>query len=220
MRGTKRRQNPAGRASGARRSGLRRLLDGVMVIALLVVALVVFGRLGAMQRLAEPGGAHAIDGDSLRLDGDEIRLVGLDAPEFTQTCKADGKPYGCGRDARNALARLLAGGGVRCSGVERDIYGRLLAVCHSGETEINAWLVRRGLAFAEGAYLAEEAMARSERLGIWRGEAERPRDYRAEHRNDRALPPQPSALSTPLDRAVDWVVAWMARLGIWPWAGG
>lgn len=62
-------------------------------------------------------------------------------------------------------------------------YGRTVAVCRTEAGEINAAMVRRGWAvvyrrYAKGAYEAEEAAARAERLGIWSGRFTMPEDYR------------------------------------------
>jgi endonuclease YncB( thermonuclease family) len=125
---------------------------------------------------------NAIDGDSLRADGEEIRLLGIDAPELRQTCRDQrGKNWSCGRDARDQLRRILARGKVRCASAEKDRYGRSLARCSaSGVLDIGDALVRDGFAldFMQGGYGAAEGEARRARRGIWRGEFERPANYR------------------------------------------
>ena len=37
------------------------------------------------------GKARAVDGDSLELGGYRVRLIGIDAPEFGQTCQMAGR---------------------------------------------------------------------------------------------------------------------------------
>jgi endonuclease YncB( thermonuclease family) len=127
------------------------------------------------------GVAEAIDGDSLRLAGEEIRLEGIDAPELQQTCRLGDRADPCGRTARAALRRLLAGGLVTCVSKERDRYGRLLARCRVRGVDVNAALVREGQAVAFGAYEREEADAKARYAGIWSSEFERPRDWRDRH---------------------------------------
>jgi endonuclease YncB( thermonuclease family) len=128
----------------------------------------------------------AIDGDSLRADGKEIRLLGIDAPELRQTCRDHhGRNWACGRDARDQLRRMLARGKVRCASTEKDLYGRSLARCSaSGILDIGDALVREGfaLSFMEGGYRSAEGEARSAKRGIWRGEFERPANYRERNR--------------------------------------
>ena len=129
------------------------------------------------------GRASAIDGDSLRLAGEEIRLHGIDAPEAAQRCRdAEGRAYACGREASGALARLVAAGRTTCKGSGRDRYGRLLAVCESGGSELNEAMVESGWALAfrryADAYVPAEARARAARRGLWAGRFIEPWDWR------------------------------------------
>ena len=148
------------------------------------------------------GAAQVVDGDSLRIEGRMIRLKGIDAPEIEQMCRRGGEDYRCGRDTQQALRRLVRSGVVTCDGNEHDRFGRLLAICRIGDIEINAWLVREGLAVSFGDYLIEEAQARAASRGLWSGEFEMPRDYRARHpREDAGARPQsppPAPVDTPL----------------------
>lgn len=71
---------------------------------------------------------------------------------------------------------------VRCKGDERDRYGRLIAVCYVGDTNLNAWMVRNGWALAyrrySTEYVPEEQQAKAEKAGIWRGRFVPPWDWR------------------------------------------
>jgi endonuclease YncB( thermonuclease family) len=125
------------------------------------------------------GAAEVIDGDSLRIAGVEMRLKGIDAPEYMQTCTVSGRESACGREARNALRKLVQRGLVTCIGDERDRYHRLLVICRVRGAEINAVMVREGHAVAFGQYEAEEAQAKAAFAGLWAGEFERPRAWRA-----------------------------------------
>ena len=64
-----------------------------------------------------------------------------------------------------------------------DKYGRTLATCHVGPLDINAEMVRRGLAWAfvkySQTYVAIEAEARAKRVGIFQTETMTAWDYRA-----------------------------------------
>ena len=78
------------------------------------------------------GDAQAMDGDSLRLAGQQLRLQGIDAPELHQDCSRQGSAgqrVPCGRQARDATARLLAGRTAHCRLLGQDRYGRELARC-------------------------------------------------------------------------------------------
>lgn len=128
------------------------------------------------------GKARASDGDSLRLGDARIRLLGLDAPELAQDCDgADGRPWPCGRVARDRLAALLSAGAVQCRPEDTDQYGRLLAICTVGGSDLGAVMVTEGLAISFGRYWTEEATARQRRAGIWAGGFDTPRDWRDDH---------------------------------------
>ena len=131
------------------------------------------------------GRAEAVDGDTLAVGGVRVRLEGIDAPEIMQTCTdASGKAWECGAEATRILARLVANVVVSCEERGLDKYKRLLGVCRAGGIEVNAELVRRGLAWAftrySQTYVSLEAEARRARLGIWAGAAQPAWDYRAE----------------------------------------
>ena len=53
------------------------------------------------------GTVEVIDGDSLVLAGRQIRLVGIDAPEYDQTCDRAGQSWACGAEAKAQLAELV-----------------------------------------------------------------------------------------------------------------
>ena len=128
------------------------------------------------------GLGRASDGDSLRLGPDRIRLLGIDAPELTQDCAyADGQLWPCGRAARDRMVQLLAAGPADCRPENVDQYDRLLATCLVVGHDLGATMVAEGLAVASGRYWGEEAAARRDRMGIWAGDFEAPRDWRDDH---------------------------------------
>lgn len=130
------------------------------------------------------GRASVIDGDTLEIDGRRVRLEGIDAPETGQTCKtASGRSWPCGQDAAQHLADYVTGATIECRSLGRDKYGRTLANCARGPIDINAAMVRDGMAWAfvkySEAFVAEEATARSKTIGVWQGDAIAPWDYRS-----------------------------------------
>jgi endonuclease YncB( thermonuclease family) len=150
------------------------------ILLLAIAGAVLQYRLGSGRSLA--GAAEAIDGDSLRLLGEELRLEGIDAPEYRQSCRdRTGGEVACGRQARRALAAMLALGNVSCTVSRADRYGRGLARCRQGDAEINAAMVRQGNAVSYGAYQAEEAEAKAAGRGIWALSFERPEAWRKSH---------------------------------------
>jgi len=84
--------------------------------------------------------------------------------------------------ATRALEAFVAGREIRCSGTERDKYGRLIAVCRVGGREINRWMVEAGWALAytrySGDYAAPERSASQARRGLWAGSFEATWEFR------------------------------------------
>ena len=158
-------------------SGGRRAWSIAAAAAVMAVA---FAAATAAQTVT--GRASVTDGDTLEIRDVDIRLHGIDAPESAQSCLDDGQRWPCGRRSANALHAKIDRGTVRCEGRDRDRYGRLIAVCYVGGTDINAWLVRNGWALAyrrySRDYVPEERQAQAEGAGIWRGKFVPPWDWR------------------------------------------
>lgn len=129
------------------------------------------------------GTARVSDGDTISINGTRIRLNGIDAPETDQVCiNKAGKNYTCGIAARDALARLVQGRSVTCTGNDIDRYGRRIMTCFVGETDINAAMVGGGWALAfrrySDIYVGEEQLARAQQAGLWSGAFIAPWDWR------------------------------------------
>ncbi|TKT79161.1 thermonuclease family protein [Aquamicrobium sp. LC103] len=169
------------RRSSRPRSRLRKVLDIALTVVLLGAVALVAARFqdDATQTLG--GNAIVNDGDTITLGEQKIRLRGIDAPEFTQQCTRNGAAYDCGREARNALRRMVAGGRVSCEGWENDKYDRLLAVCHAGGVNLNKTMVERGWAVSYGDFYSEEDVARRAGEGMWAGSFDRPQYWRRVH---------------------------------------
>lgn len=149
--------------------------------------------------------ARVIDGDTLDLGEGRVRLVGIDAPEIDQTCHDGIAFYGCGREARERLRQLISGREVTCATRRKDRYGRFLATCHAGGVDIAARMVEGGWAVASGDYDLAELRARTARRGIWAGDFERPREWRA----TRGLTSEDGGLFDPVvDRLRLWLDGW------------
>jgi endonuclease YncB( thermonuclease family) len=121
---------------------------------------------------AVSGTARVLDGDTIDIGGIRVRLEGIDAPELGQTCSArDGISWSCGAAAANHLERLVGTRTVLCASTGHDKYGRTLGICRAGGLEINAEMVRTGLAWAfvkySTIYVSAEAEARKTGAGIW-----------------------------------------------------
>lgn len=128
------------------------------------------------------GTFKVIDGDTVRHEGQKLRLIGIDAPEYSQKCKGNKGVWPCGRMATRKLRSIVGrSANLICKGKEIDKYGRPLVTCFEGARDINAIMVRDGLAVAYGAYYGEEREARKNKKGIWQGQFMRPQDWRRVH---------------------------------------
>lgn len=131
-----------------------------------------------------------IDGDTLAIGAVRVRLEGIDAPELEQTCGRGSAArwllgsWKCGKASADYLTRQVAGRTVRCESRGTDAYGRMLAVCSVDGLELNADLVRQGLAWAfvkySQRYVEIEAEARAAKRGVWQAEAKPAWVWRAE----------------------------------------
>lgn len=166
----------------------------VALIFVFAIALIFLGRHpGHRWRSAAPsdpfpsavrGFGRPIDGDSLWVGGQEVRLKGIDAPEWKQVCERNGAEWACGEAARDELVRTIATDTATCTISQRDVYGRMLGQCSAGGRDLNAGMVASGMAVAFGGYESLQAEARAARRGLWAGNFEVPRDWRAEHASE------------------------------------
>jgi endonuclease YncB( thermonuclease family) len=145
------------------------------------------GKVPAGARPEIAGGTRVIDGASIVIADEQVRLIGIDAPERGQTCRAAGREAPCAQDATATLVKMIRSMRVRCEVYGRDRYQRALAVCYAGGLELNRAMVRAGHALAwypeEGAvpgpsYDAEQVEAKNAHAGIWRGEFVAPSEWR------------------------------------------
>lgn len=135
------------------------------------------------------GQASVIDGDTIEIHGSRIRLWGIDAPESSQLCRNDDSNlYQCGRSAATAIAGLLWAikRPVSCTPVDRDRYGRTVAMCSLGTPgpDLGQWLVANGHAldwpkYSKGKYEDAQRGAEKANRGIWAGSFVEPWKYRA-----------------------------------------
>lgn len=128
-----------------------------------------------------------IDGDSLR---PKIRLYGIDAPEARQQClDGVGRCYACGKQATAFLASLTHGKAIRCERRDTDRYGRTVAQCFDGETDLGEAMIRTGWAVPYARYLKgtpdtlrtyerAHADAQADGRGLHQGQYAAPREWR------------------------------------------
>jgi len=96
---------------------------------------------------------------------------------------AGGGTWPCGIEATRALRYTIAGHDVSCHPVTLDRYGRTVARCFVGTNDIQAHMVRQGLAWAfvkySTDYVPEETEARAALRGIWQADTQTAWDFRA-----------------------------------------
>lgn len=136
------------------------------------------------------------DAGTLQLGNVTFRLDGIDTPTVDQLCIDEhADVWTCGIEAREQLTRLIGGKQVRCDdlGADPTYKKRRLGVCKvEGETtSLSQLLVRKGFALnleasASGRFQTDEARAREDRQGLWKGCFVAPREFRV-GRKDGAL---------------------------------
>ncbi|MDR0808851.1 MAG: thermonuclease family protein [Gemmobacter sp.] len=118
------------------------------------------------------GTPEVIDADILKFGKQRVILWGIDAPEIRQGCVMNGAFWGC-HDAAKRQMQLLAGRGeVTCTFKgDPDPFGRRYGVCVSGGQDLNAELVKAGLALAfeeqSEDYMPQMADAITAGVGLW-----------------------------------------------------
>lgn len=125
------------------------------------------------------------DGDSLTLLVErtpvKIRLAEIDAPE---------KGQAFGNRAKQALADLTFGQTVTAIEQTTDRYGRTVARVYVGSRDVNAEMLRQGMAWVFDRYVTDRALyalqdqAKVRRIGLWNDpDAIPPWQFRAEARD-------------------------------------
>jgi endonuclease YncB( thermonuclease family) len=140
---------------------------------------------------ATPSSAATVvvrDGSTLQLGNLTFRLDGIDTPPIDQLCIDEhAESWTCGIEARDQLAKLIGDHEVRCDdlGPDPTAKKRHLGVCKiEGETtSLSQLLVGKGFALnvessATGRFKVDEAQAREDRQGLWRGCFVAPQEFR------------------------------------------
>ena len=112
------------------------------------------------------------DADILKFDKQRVILWGIDAPEKKQVCQMNGTAWGCYDVAKRQMELLAGRGEVTCHLIGApDPFGRRFGVCESGGQDLNAEMVKAGLALAyeeqTDAYVADMADAITAGVGLW-----------------------------------------------------
>tara|TARA_B100001142_G_scaffold197292_1_gene196145 strand:- start:503 stop:1030 length:528 start_codon:yes stop_codon:yes gene_type:complete len=137
------------------------------------------------------GIAKVTDGDTIKIKKNKIRLFGIDAPESKQQCQKPwlsifflslDKDYPCGEISTKRLKSKIDNEYITCKSINKDRYKRFIAECYIKKTNINRWMVLNGYAVAYRKYskkfVAQENIAKKEKLGLWSGTFEMPWEWR------------------------------------------
>ena len=162
-----------------------------LLISIIAIFFITPENLNAKDLKIISGIAKVIDGDTIQINKNKIRLFGIDAPESKQKCQkiwltisffSFNKDYLCGEISTNKLKKKINNQFMICKWKNKDRYRRLIAECFKDKTNINAWMVRHGYAVAyrkySKKYVAQEDMAKKDKLGLWSGTFEMPWDFR------------------------------------------
>ena len=138
------------------------------------------------------GKAKITDGDTIVINNIRIRFTGSDAPESyyygkTQTCKGPQGEWECGNAATEKLKALINNQVVRCTDEGKDKYGRTLGICYVNDVDLQAEMVRSGMAVAylrySNRYENEQNEAKAAKVGMWSGEFLEPEAWRIKNKN-------------------------------------
>ncbi len=81
------------------------------------------------------------------------------------------------------MAAMIKDHALECEPLDKDAYGRIIARCLAGDSDLGREMTVIGLAWAYREYSEDysdvEEMARSNGLGVWQGKAQAPWEYRA-----------------------------------------
>ncbi len=109
-------------------------------------------------------------------------VVGIDAPELHQRCP---DRWLAGIEAARKMRELVCGHAVTCENHGYDRCGRMIGLCRADGVDIQAAMVRAGMAWAyvrySRDYVKREAEARAERLGIYAHDCEPAWEWRQQH---------------------------------------
>ena len=146
------------------------------------------------------GAPRILDGNTIEIEKTTVRLAGIEAPETDQIClDAQGRKWACGVAVRDELIKHSNGRTWDCHTERRDEYRRALGNCFIEGEDINAWMVRSGLALSAGAshhtYVVFELVASTAHAGLWSGAFIAPWDWPRRNRGTIIV----GATSVPVD---------------------
>ncbi|MDO8327373.1 MAG: thermonuclease family protein [Cypionkella sp.] len=118
------------------------------------------------------GTPEVIDSDILKFGTQRVILWGVEGPEKRQVCQLNGEPWNCHDVAFRKLQLLAGRGEVVCQYQgDPDPFGRRFGICQSGGEDLNAEMIKTGVALAfeeeTDAYVGQMAEAIGAGAGLW-----------------------------------------------------
>lgn len=94
------------------------------------------------------------DGDTIRCGSIRVRLAGIDAPELPGHCRpgrkcTPGDPFA----STENLRRIVGSATLKCRKTDTDRYGRTVARCTAGETDLSCAQLRDGHAIRRYGFI-------------------------------------------------------------------
>jgi endonuclease YncB( thermonuclease family) len=134
------------------------------------------------------GEARVIDADILIVQKTRIILWGIDAPERAQTCNKDADTWDCYSAAKRTLEILAGRGPIQCvlTG-DPDPFGRRYGVCSLGSEDLNAEMIKKGMALAYSEQTSDyeplQLQAITDGVGLWQAGVvfQEPWEWRRSH---------------------------------------
>jgi micrococcal nuclease len=162
-------------------------MNGIAMRSLLFFSLIACCALRTIADDAVEGKVtRIIDGDSILVTDAksveyEVQLEGIDAPEPKQDF---------GKEATEALSKMLKDKSVRITWKSKDNFNRVLAQVYDGEKHINMEMIKSGMAWhfkrynKEASLASAEAEAKKDKKGLWAKESPVPPwDFRKENKS-------------------------------------
>lgn len=131
------------------------LTMGVSISGLIsVTTLGWIGGSGASSNTLACSSVKVLDGDTFDCGTTRIRLQGIDAPELEGHCRsgrecAPGDPHA----STENLRRLVTWNSVQCRQTDIDAYGRTVARCKAGKTDLSCAQIEGGYAIRRYALI-------------------------------------------------------------------
>lgn len=149
------------------------------IVTAALLGLALLGTPALAQDETLTGTARAIDADILQFDGVNKRVIlfGVDAPDRDQFCELGNERFACYEAAIRGLETMATRGEVTCTLTDdRDPLGRRYGRCTVDGLDINAEMVKQGLAFAfilqSKDYVPAQEEAEAAAVGVFQPDME------------------------------------------------